>query len=93
MPDRLHRSIQTVLGLAGCAALLAACANQPPSRSVGSTPIGSTATGQTYLSPAGYGPGGINLNYYTGADPNFPEGTPGGSDGGGDGGGAGGGMR
>jgi len=60
--------------------LLAACGNQPPSRSVGSTPIGSDASsGQPSLSPAGAGPGGINQNYYTGSDPNFPGGSrPGG---------------
>jgi hypothetical protein len=55
--------------------LLAACGNQPPSRSVGSTPIGTDAsTGQPSLSSSGAGPGGINQNYYTGSDPNFPGG-------------------
>jgi hypothetical protein len=55
--------------------LLAACGNQPPSRSVGSTPIGTDAsTGRPSLSPAGAGPGGINRDYYTGSDPNFPGG-------------------
>ena len=60
--------------------LLAACGNQPPSRSVGSTPIGSDASsGQPSLSPAGAGPGGINRNYNTGGDPNFPGGGSSGS--------------
>lgn len=55
---------------------LAACGNQPPSRSVGSTPIGTDAsTGRPSLSQAGAGPGGINLNYHTGSDPNVPGGT------------------
>jgi len=60
--------------------LLAGCGNQPPSRSVGSTPIGTDASsGQPSLSSAGAGPGGINQNYYTGSDPNFPGGArPGG---------------
>ena len=53
--------------------LLAACGNQPPSRSIGSTPIGTDAsTGQPTLSQSGAGPGGINRDYYTGSDPNFP---------------------
>ncbi|MBX6747663.1 MAG: hypothetical protein IRY87_36995 [Acetobacteraceae bacterium] len=95
MPNRPPRSITAALGVAGGVALLSllgACANQPPSRSVASTPIGSTATSPPWLSPQGYGPGGINQNYYIGADPNFPEGTSG-SRGGGGSGGAGGGMR
>ena len=60
--------------------LLAGCGNQPPSRSVGSTPIGTDAsTGQPSLSSSGAGPCGINQNYYTGSDPNFPGGArPGG---------------
>jgi hypothetical protein len=54
--------------------LLAACGSQPPSRSVGSTPIGTDAsTGRPSLTSMGVGPGGINRNYYTGGDPNFPE--------------------
>lgn len=97
MPNRPPRSIQTALGLAGGAALLsllAACANnQLPSRSVASTPIGSTATSPPWLSPQGYGPAGINRDYYIGADPNFPRGTTGGRGGAGGGGGGGGGMR
>ena len=59
--------------------LLAACGNQPPSRSVGSTPIGTDASsGQPSLSQSGAGPGGINRDYYTGSDPNFPGGRSGG---------------
>ena len=55
--------------------LLAGCANQPPSLSVGSAPIGTNAsTGQPSLTPSATGPGGINQNYYTGSDPNFPGG-------------------
>ncbi|MBV1800125.1 hypothetical protein [Siccirubricoccus sp. G192] len=91
MPNRPPRSNMPAF-LAGCAVipLLAACGYQPPSRSVASTPIGSTATSPPWLSPQGYGPGGINRNYYIGADPNFPEGTTGSRGGGG---GAGGRMR
>ncbi len=57
------------------AALLAACAAQPPLyRSVGSTPIGTDAsTGQPSVSARGLGPGGNNRNYHIGGDPNFPE--------------------
>ena len=55
--------------------LLAGCGNQPPSRSTGSTPIGTDAsTGRPTLSQSGAGPGGINRDYYTGSDPNFPGG-------------------
>jgi hypothetical protein len=60
-----------------CAALLAmltACGAEPPRRSVASTPIGTdAATGQPSISARGFGPGGINRNYYIGGDPNFPE--------------------
>lgn len=56
---------------------LAACGNQPPSRSIASTPIGTDAsTGRPSLSQAGAGPGGINRDYHTGSDPNFPGGSP-----------------
>ena len=60
--------------------LLAACGNQPPTRSVGSTPIGTDASsGQPSLSSAGAGPGGINPTYAPGSDPTFPGGArPGG---------------
>ncbi|RAI60977.1 hypothetical protein [Roseicella frigidaeris] len=66
--------------LLAAALLLAACDNQPPSRSLGSTPIGTDAsTGRPSLSQAGAGPGGINLDYRTGGDPNFPAGRSAGS--------------
>ena len=58
------------------APLLAACGGlqQPLYRSVGSTPVGTDAsTGAPSVSSKGWGPGGINRNYYIGGDPNFPE--------------------
>lgn len=52
---------------------LAACNAEPlPSRSLGGTAIGSTATSGPALSSAGAHD--INRDYYLGADPNFPGG-------------------
>jgi hypothetical protein len=66
---RLHPA----LAPAALVLLVAACGNQPASRSVGAAPVGTNAsTGQPYLSPAAMGPGGINRNYDIGGDPNFP---------------------
>jgi hypothetical protein len=54
-------------------ALLSACGNQPPSRSIGAAPTGTNAsTGAPYLGPTAMGPGGINRDYNIGGDPNFP---------------------
>jgi hypothetical protein len=58
--------------------LLAGCGNNPPVRTIGSTPVGSTIDGQVAATPESLGPGGINRNYYTGSDPNFPRGSTGG---------------
>jgi hypothetical protein len=69
---------RTFLTLGTITLLLAACTAQPlPEKTVGGPPIGSTATSGPYLTPQGAGPQGIDRNYYTGADPNFPEGSTG----------------
>ena len=55
---------------------LAGCAAQPPARSVGSTPIGTSAASATpTISARGVGNTGIDAPYYTGADPDFPRGS------------------
>lgn len=55
-------------------ALLAACGGTSFQRSAGGAPVGTDATtGRPNMSATGAGPAGINRNYYTGANPNFPE--------------------
>ena len=66
-----------MLRLALCGTLLAsleACGGGSFQRSPGGSPVGTDAsTGLPNMSATGAGPAGINRNYYTGADPNFPQ--------------------
>ncbi len=73
-----HPMPKQALTLLALAAALAGCAlEQPPTRAVGSTPIGTSATGGATLTSQGAMD--INREYYTGADPNFPRGMGAGS--------------